>query len=111
MLHLLLTLLPALFLLHTISAYLRNPLRKIPAAHPLSHVTSLWISWIRWRSIENSTLKAAHARYGPIVRLGPYEISVNCVAGGIREVYAGGFEKEDGKTGFNWYGFFANYGG
>jgi hypothetical protein len=103
--------LPALLLSHTLATYIRNPLRKIPAAHPLSHFTSLWISWIRWRSIENSTLKSAHARLGPITCLGPNEISVNCVKGGLREVYAGGFEKVNVKDGFNWYGFFANYGG
>ncbi|CAO2655882.1 Nn.00g046850.m01.CDS01 [Neocucurbitaria sp. VM-36] len=102
-------------LVHIFLTYIRNPLRKIPAAHPLSHFTSLWISSIRWRSIENATLKSAHDRLGPIVCLGPNEISVNCVKGGIRDVYAGGFEKGrsngDGKGGYNWYAFFANYGG
>ncbi|EDU44992.1 conserved hypothetical protein [Pyrenophora tritici-repentis Pt-1C-BFP] len=73
--------------------YLRNPLRKVPAAHPLAHFTSLWIHAVRWRGVENTTLKAAHDRLGPIVCLGPREISVNGVKGGIRDVYAGGFEK------------------
>lgn len=42
---------------------------------------------------------------------------MNCVKGGIRDVYAGGFEKgrrsttKDGKGEYNWYSFFANYGG
>ncbi|KNG45887.1 cytochrome P450 [Stemphylium lycopersici] len=67
-------------------SYARNPLRKVPAAHALAHFTSLWIDWVRWRSVENTTLKAAHDRLGPIVCLGPNEISVNCVKGGIREV-------------------------
>jgi hypothetical protein len=108
-------------LTHTLYTYLTNPLRRIPAAHPLAHFTSLWIHWIRWRGIENATLKAAHAKHGPIICLGPDEISVNCVRGGIRDVYAGGFEKVGAKGkgmgkgigtgGFNWYGFFANYGG
>ena len=105
-------LLPFLFLSHVLYAYIRNPVRKIPAAHPLAHFTSLWIHSIRWRSMENTTLKAAHARLGPIICLGPEEISVNCVKGGIREVYAGGFEKgKAGKGGYNWYAFFSNYGG
>ncbi|KLJ13509.1 unspecific monooxygenase [Blastomyces silverae] len=43
----------------------------------------------------NRTIHKAHQKYGPIVRLGPSEISVNCVDGGIRTVYAGGFEKHD----------------
>ena len=97
-------------LLHLLSKPLLSPLRAIPAAHPLAAYTSLWIYWIRYRSLENRTLKAAHARLGPVVRLGPREVSVNCVAGGVREIYAGGFEKGAGKE-FNWYAFFANYGG
>jgi hypothetical protein len=92
-------------------SYLRNPLRKIPAAHPLAHFTSLWIYYIRWRAVENAMLKEAHGRLGPIVCLGPEDISVNCVKGGIRDVYAGGFEKESAKDRYNWYAFFSNYGG
>lgn len=100
------------FLTHALYNYVRNPLRKIPAAHPIAHFTSLWIHSIRWHSIENATLKAAHDRLGPIICLGPNEVSVNCVKGGIREVYAGGFEKESSaQGGYNWYSFFSNYGG
>jgi hypothetical protein len=102
---------PLLLAVQLLVGYVRNPLRKIPAAHPLAHFTSLWIHSIRWRSIENATLKSAHDRLGPIVCLGPNEISVNCVKGGIRDVYAGGFEKSNAKDGYNWYAFFANYGG
>jgi cytochrome P450 len=37
---------------------------------------------------------------------------VNCVKGGIRDIYAGGFEKaSSGNDGYNWYAFFTNYGG
>lgn len=43
----------------------------------------------------NKTIHDAHQRCGPIVRLGPGEVSINCVDGGIRTVYAGGFEKHD----------------
>ncbi|KAL8687113.1 MAG: hypothetical protein Q9218_006625 [Villophora microphyllina] len=46
----------------------------------------------------------AHLRYGPIVRLGPKEVSINCVDGGLRTVYAGGFEKP------YFYDQFRNYG-
>ncbi|KAF1833757.1 cytochrome P450 [Decorospora gaudefroyi] len=88
--------------------YNRTPLHKIPAAHPLAHTTSLWISWIRWRGKENATLRVAHARVGAVVCLGPHELSVNCVRGGVRDVY--GFEKGD-ERGVNWYSFFGNYGG
>lgn len=105
-------LVPLLFLSHVVYAYIRNPLRKIPAAHPLAHFTSFWIHSVRWRCVENATLKEAHNRLGPIICLGPNEVSVNCVKGGIREVYAGGYEKESSANGgYNWYSFFANYGG
>lgn len=102
-------LVPIFLLVQILVKYIRNPLRKVPAAYPLAHFTSFWIHSIRWRSIENATLKDAHDRLGPIVCLGPSEISVSCVKGGIREVYAGGFEKGNGR--YNWYGFFSNYGG
>jgi hypothetical protein len=102
---------PFLFLTYILTSYLLNPFRRIPAAHPLVPFTSLWISWIRWRAIENATLKSAHDRLGPIVCLGPKEISVNCVKGGIREVYGGGFEKGDPCGKYSWYSFFSNFGG
>ena len=63
-----------------------SPLSKIPAAHPTSSLSPSWILWTRWRGRENSTVLAAHERLGPLVRLGPNEISVNCVNGGIRTV-------------------------
>jgi hypothetical protein len=97
---------------HVLVTYFRNPLRRIPAAHPLAPFTSLWIHSVRWRAIENATLKDAHDRLGPIVCLGPNDVSVNCVQGGIRDIYAGGFEKGSCRDdGYNWYAFFVNYGG
>lgn len=101
---------PLLALLQRLLSYAANPLRTIPAAHPLAPLSSLWMSAVRWRKVENATLKEAHERLGPVVCLGPREISVNCVKGGIRDVYAGGFEKRDAKSGYNWYGFFTNFG-
>ena len=44
-----------------------------------------------------------------MVCLSPGEVSVNCVKGGIKDVYVGGFAKGDGTWG--WYEFFGNYGG
>ncbi|KAH0364489.1 cytochrome P450, partial [Aureobasidium melanogenum] len=83
-----------------------SPLSKIPAAHPTSSLSPAWILWTRWRGRENATVLAAHERLGPLVRLGPNEISVNCVNGGIRTVYTGGFEKG------GWYSnAFSAYGG
>jgi hypothetical protein len=80
-----------------------SPLSRIPSAHPLAKFTPLWVLWIRWRYRENSTIHAAHEKLGPVIQLGPNELSVNCIKGGILTVYSGGFEKGD------WYNLFANY--
>lgn len=72
-----------------------SPLAKIPNAHWSAPVSPAWILWKRFRSQNNSTIHAAHERLGPIVRLGPSEISINCVEGGIKTVYSGGFEKHE----------------
>jgi hypothetical protein len=70
-------------------------LSRIPAAHPLCHITSLWIYYIRWADIENRTLYRLHTEKGPILRLGPNELSVNCYEEGIKTIYGGGFEKTE----------------
>ncbi|KAL2829312.1 cytochrome P450 monooxygenase [Aspergillus pseudoustus] len=72
-----------------------SPLAKIPSAHPLASISSLWILWKRYHSQENATVHAAHEKYGPVVRLGPRDISVNCIKGGIQTIYTGGFDKHD----------------
>lgn len=81
-----------------------SPLSRIPSAHPFAGITPLWMLWIRYTGHELRTIHSAHQRLGPIIKLGPNEISVNCIKGGIQTVYSGGFEK-----GF-WYDFFVNYG-
>lgn len=85
-----------------------SPLSSIPSAHPLASWTSGWIFWIRYKRREIATIHAAHQKHGTIIRLGPNEISVNCVKGGIQTVYSGGFEK--GIPQGNWYAFFTNWG-
>jgi len=88
------------YLLHP--AFL-SPLFKIPNAHWSSPLSPLWILWKRYDCAENKAIHAAHKKHGPIVRLGPNDISVNCVDGVIKTI--GGFEKPD------WYpNAFFNYG-
>ncbi|KAI9806083.1 MAG: hypothetical protein M1833_004490 [Piccolia ochrophora] len=89
------------FILH--QRYL-SPLSKIPNAHPTSSLSPLWIYLSRARHRENRNIYAAHKAYGPIVRLAPREVSINCFDGGLKTVYAGGFDKPA------WYAFFENYG-
>lgn len=90
---------------HVIVPTFLSPLSKIPNAHFTSSISSLWILWKRYTEHENRVIHAAHVKHGDIVRLGPNEISINCVDGGIRTVYSGGFEKSA------WYpNQFDNYG-
>lgn len=72
-----------------------SPLSKIPNAHWSASVSPVWVLWKRFRSQNNQTIHKAHAELGPIVRLSPSEISINCVDGGIKSVYSGGFEKHE----------------
>ena len=82
-----------------------SPLSKldIPNADPLAKYTPLWILWRRFTKRENKTLYKAHKVFGPIVRLGPNEISVNSLEG-LRVIYGGNFDKHA------WYpNVFSNY--
>ncbi|TKA75251.1 hypothetical protein B0A55_05762 [Friedmanniomyces simplex] len=102
----------ALFLLLSLALYrfivypaFISPLSRIPSAHWSAPFSRLWILYYRSREEETPTVHAAHQRLGPIVRIAPNDISVNSVDGGIRTVYAGGYEKGD------WYrNIFNNYG-
>lgn len=86
-----------------------SPLAKIPNAHASAGFSSAWIFWIRYVRREIMAIHHAHQKLGPVIRLGPNEISVNCVKGGIQTIYSGGFEK--GTPQGNWYHFFANFDG
>ncbi|PYH93902.1 cytochrome P450 [Aspergillus ellipticus CBS 707.79] len=72
-----------------------SPLSKIPNAHWSAPISPAWIIWRRYRAQNNRTIQAAHENLGPIVRLSPSEISVNCVDKGIKSIYTGGFEKHE----------------
>lgn len=65
------------------------PLRRIPNAHWSAPYSPLWIAWKRYMRCENSTVLAAHRHSGPIVRLGPGELSINSMDDGFRTVYGG----------------------
>lgn len=71
-----------------------SPLAKIPKAHPTASISSVWIWWKRRTGTETRSIFALHRQLGPIVRLGPSEISVNSLDG-LRTVYSGGFEKDE----------------
>lgn len=82
-----------------------SPLSHVPNAHWSAPISSFWILFHRQQQNDTAIIHAAHTRRGPIVRLGPSNISVNSVDGGIRTIYGGGFEKGA------WYSnIFSNYG-
>ena len=81
-----------------------SPLSSIPNAHPLSPLTSVWIQWKRFLGDEIRIVNEAFYSKGPVIRLGPNDLAVNMIDGGVRTVYGGGFEKLD------WYSFWKNYG-
>ncbi|RYP90234.1 hypothetical protein DL770_003655 [Monosporascus sp. CRB-9-2] len=62
---------------HFVYPVFLSPLASLPAAHPLAHITSLWIQWQRFRGSEFQCIAAAFASKGPYVRLGPRELAVN----------------------------------
>ncbi|KAJ6023300.1 hypothetical protein N7460_013695 [Penicillium canescens] len=77
---------------HVISPYFLSPLSSIPNAHFTSPLSSYWIDRKRSTATEVLTIYALHQKHGPIVRLGPKELSVNSLHG-LRIIYTGAFEK------------------
>lgn len=88
-------LLVLVFYKYFLHSLLLSPLSKIPNAHSTSPFSPFWILWVRYTRVENRVVHDAHQRLGPVIRLGPNEISVNQVNGGIRTVYSGGFDKPE----------------
>lgn len=82
----------------------RSPLSKIPNAHFTVPIVPTWIWWKRRAGSATRTILSLHQRLGPVVRLGPNEISVNS-SSGLRTIYTGGFEKPR-----SYYDWFLNYG-
>ncbi|ETS78088.1 hypothetical protein PFICI_10150 [Pestalotiopsis fici W106-1] len=78
-------------------------LSKLPSAHWSCSISPIWILWARFQSRENKTLFEAHERCGPIVRVGPHEVSIADMEL-VKDVYQGGFDKHE------WYSVFNNYG-
>ncbi|EPE04950.1 cytochrome p450 [Ophiostoma piceae UAMH 11346] len=80
-----------------------SPLSRIPNAHWSSAISPLWILYVRYTDNENDALLDAHQKLGPVVRLGPSDLSINSIDH-VKTVYGGGFERTD------WYSMFDNYG-
>jgi hypothetical protein len=80
-----------------------SPLARVPNAHWSCSISPVWVLSARLQSRENKTLYEAHRKHGPVVRIGPGEVSINTMEY-VKIVYQGGFDKHE------WYSVFHNYG-
>ena len=92
-------------LLYVIYPLMLSPLRKIPRPNFSGTVSSLWILGHRARGTENNAVWDAHRRLGPILQLGPNEVSVATLRGSCKDLMERPFEKSA------WYLRFCNYHG
>ncbi|KAK3316097.1 putative benzoate 4-monooxygenase cytochrome P450 [Apodospora peruviana] len=78
------------------SIYRRNDsgLKDIPNAHFSVPYSRLWLLLIKWNKLENRTRIRLHRRLGPVVRIGPREVGVNCIDDGVRTIFGAKFDKD-----------------
>lgn len=84
---------------------LHSPVSKVPGPF-YSKVTGLWLIFKEFTSNRRSYIHDMHAQYGPVVRLGPNEVSFTS-ADAIKEIYTSGGSGYD-KTEF--YTLFMQFG-
>ncbi|KAI9643939.1 hypothetical protein NHQ30_007290 [Ciborinia camelliae] len=92
------------WLIKKLQTALLSPLSQIPNAHFTAPCSRIWLLWHKRHHKEQKARYAAHQKYGPVIRIAPRELSVNCLEDGIKTIYGGGFEKGE------WYSAFPNYG-
>lgn len=84
--------------------YLADPLRPIPG--PKHYRISRWrLAIDDFRACRTRTIHSLHAKYGPVVRVGPSEISFASLSA-LRQIYGAGsgFERTDFYRMFDVYG-------
>ncbi|KAK3623585.1 hypothetical protein LTR56_021548 [Elasticomyces elasticus] len=84
----------------------RDPLKAAKSAHWSARYSGLWLWWQHFRDVGADAVHKAHLRHGPVVRLGPSEISVCAVEGGLDTIYS--FRDPMPKTA--WYQVANSYG-
>ncbi|KAL4882471.1 cytochrome P450 [Aspergillus karnatakaensis] len=90
------------YILHPI---LISPLSKIPNAHWTAPFCPIWILWIRLTYQELAVLPELHKRLGPLIRLGPTDLSVSEYENGIQKVLGSSeFEKHPQYSVYDHYG-------
>ena len=85
----------SLWLVKKIQISYFSPLSSVPNAHATAPVSRLWLLVMKYRGRENRARLDAHKRLGRIVRIGPRELSVDCIEDGVKLVYGGEFEKDE----------------
>lgn len=70
-----------------------SPLSKIPNAHWSSSFCSIWLLWMKWKHQENREVYRRLMESGPVIRLAPNTLSINCFEDGVKTIYQGGFPK------------------
>ena len=83
---------------------LYSPLNGAKDAHWSVRYCGAWIWWQRCLERDAQAVHSAHLRLGPVIRLGPVEISVNDVDGGLKPIYEGRLPKTDFYQVANSYG-------
>ena len=96
-----------LLLLKHLQVAVFSPLSAIPNAHFLAPYTRYWLKYLKAKGQEHRVRDTAHKRLGPVIRLGPKELSVNCIENGVSTIYGGGSGGWDRGA---WYEIFENYG-
>lgn len=81
-----------------------TPLRSVPG--PKSFAISKWrLAYEDWKGYRTKTIYQLHLKYGPVVRIGPNEVSFNSVSA-LRTIYGpgSGFERTSFYQVFDVYG-------
>lgn len=94
----------ALIVTLTLVSFVVNPLNKIPGPR-LFALTKWRLALEDWNGTRTRTIDELHRKYGPIVRIGPSEVSCNS-SGALRTIYGAGsgFERPAFYRMFDVYG-------
>ena len=93
-----------LWIVYKTIVVLYSPLNAIPNAHFTAPLSRLWILWVKATGKQYSACLAAHRRLGPVIRIGPRELSVGSVEGCVQTVYGGNWEKSSMYSAFTYFG-------
>jgi len=94
----------AILLAFAVYKYLTDPLRRVPG--PVFYRLSKWrLAVDDFRAFRTRTIHALHIKYGPVVRIGPSEISFASLSA-LRQIYGAGsgFERTEFYRIFDVYG-------